>query len=563
MCGIVGYTGSRPAQELLLDGLSALEYRGYDSAGVALCLRDGTIERIRSVGNLAALRGRVPALAGGASDEARAGIGHTRWATHGAVSEANAHPHADPAGRVQIVLNGIVENWRELREALGAPLASETDAEVVAHLLAAEYDGDLRAALGRTARELRGQWAIVAVAAEQPGTLAAVKRRTPLVAGLGDGEQFIASAVAAFAPWTRRVVELRDDEVVVLTPEGVSGARAPAVTAASAQRAPDKDGFDSFMRKEIAEQPAAVAETVFELLGRTPRIDGPVRIVACGSSHHAGLAARDAFGVPVEVDVASEYRHRAVAGSPDELVIGITQSGETADTLAAMGAARERGCRVLALTNVADSQAARDADAVVLTHAGTEVGVAATKTFTTQVAALLALAGRDVAALPDLLERTIAAAEPWARELAGEVAHAPLAMYLGRGAGAAIAAEGALKLKEVAYVPADAYPAGEMKHGPIALLSPETPVLCVATAGPAREKLDSNIAEVRARGVRVHAIGDAGTDADGLLPLPDAPEPLQALLAVVPLQLLAHRAALARGLDVDQPRNLAKTVTVE
>jgi glucosamine--fructose-6-phosphate aminotransferase (isomerizing) len=503
----------------------------------------------------------VPALAAGAGPEPRAGIGHTRWATHGAVSEANAHPHADPDGRVQIVLNGIVENWRELRDALGTELASETDAEVVAHLVAAEYDGDLHAALARAAAQLRGQWAVVAVAADEPGTIAATRRRTPLVAGIGDGEHFIASAVAAFAAHTRRVIELRDGEVVTITPDGVEGAAGPVVTAADEHAAPEKDGFDTFMRKEIAEQPAAVAETVFELLGRTPRIDGPVRIVACGSSYHAGLAARDAFGVPVEVDVASEYRHRAVVGSPEELVIGITQSGETADTLAAMRAARERGCRVLALTNVADSQAAREADDVVLTRAGTEVGVAATKTFTTQVAALLAVAGADVAALPDLLERTIAAAEPWARELADEVAHAPLAMYLGRGAGAAIAAEGALKLKEVAYVPADAYPAGEMKHGPIALLSPETPVLCVATAGPAREKLRSNIAEVQARGVRVHAIGDEA--ADSVLRLPDAPPALQALLAVVPLQLLAYRAAAARGLDVDQPRNLAKTVTVE
>jgi glucosamine--fructose-6-phosphate aminotransferase (isomerizing) len=337
------------------------------------------------------------------------------------------------------------------------------------------------------------------------------------------------------------------------------------VTVAAEEAAPDRGGFDTFMRKEIAEQPAAVAETVFELLGRTPRIDRPVRIVACGSSYHAGLAARDAFSVPVEVEIASEYRYREVAGSARELVIGISQSGETADTLAAMRAARERGCRVLAVTNVADSQAARDADEVVLTRAGTEVGVAATKTFTTQVAALLALAGQDAAALPDLLERTLAAAEPWAAEVAGAFAHAPLAMFLGRGAGAAIAAEGALKLKEVAYVPADAYPAGEMKHGPIALLSPETPVACVATAGPAREKLHSNMAEVRARGVRVHAVGEAaaGEHADGLLRVPDAPGPLQALLAVVPLQLLAYRAAAARGLDVDQPRNLAKTVTVE
>ena len=569
MCGIVGYTGTRPARPLLLDGLSALEYRGYDSAGIALCDHGG-IERIRSVGNLAALRERVPALAGAPAGEPAAGIGHTRWATHGAVSEANAHPHADASGRVQIVLNGIVENWRELRDELGAELASETDAEVVAHLIAAYYDGDLRAALARAKDRLRGQWAVVAVAADEPGTIAAVRRRTPLVAGLGDGEHFIASAVAAFAAHTRRVIELADDEVVVITPDGVEGAAAPAVTAAAEHAAPDKGGFDSFMRKEIAEQPAAVAETVFELLREPPRVDGPVRIVACGSSYHAGLAARDAFDVPVEVDIASEHRYRTAAGSPDELVIGITQSGETADTLAAMQAARERGSRVLALTNVADSQAARDADDVVLTRAGTEVGVAATKTFTTQVAALLALAGehRELAALPDLLERTIATAEPWAQAIAPAFAHAPLAMYLGRLGGAAIAAEGALKLKEVAYVPADAYPAGEMKHGPIALLSPETPVACVATAGPARAKLHSNMAEVRARGVHVHAVAaegdhDAAAHADDVVRVPDASPALQALLAVVPLQLLAYHAAIARGLDVDQPRNLAKTVTVE
>jgi glucosamine--fructose-6-phosphate aminotransferase (isomerizing) len=612
MCGIVGYTGARPALPLLLDGLSALEYRGYDSAGIASAQADGTVDLVRSVGNLAALREavgeRVPAGAGAlARNEPTAGIGHTRWATHGAVTEENAHPHSDDEKRVHIVLNGIVENWLPLRDGLaGAEFTSETDAEVVAHLVASLYDGDLATAVERARLKLRGHYAIAAIAADEPGVIVGVRRDCPLVVGLGDDETFIASAVAAFASETRRVLEVADGELVVVTPDGaeIAGrprAAAAAVVASDAHRAPDKAGFDTFMRKEISEQPAAIAATVFEHLadGQGPDLGIParelaalrgVRIVACGTSYHAGLAAREIIetwaGLPVEVDVASEHRHRAVPGAEAELLIGITQSGETADTLAAIRAAQARGERVLALTNVPDSQAARDADAVLLTHAGTEIAVAATKTFTAQVAALGALALRlsaargaldperrraaagELARLPDMIERAIADGEPWAARAAGRFADAPLVMFLGRQAGTAIAMEGALKLKEVSYIPADAYPAGEMKHGPIALLSAETPVVCVATAGPLQDKLHSNMAEVRARGALVSAVAcetdtAAEAHADDVVRVPAAPPELQALLAVVPLQLLAYHVALARGLNVDQPRNLAKTVTVE
>ena len=614
MCGILGYTGARPARPLLLDGLSALEYRGYDSAGIAVCHADGTIDTVRSVGNLAALRdvaGRVPA-GGGAiavADEPTAGLGHTRWATHGAVTEANAHPHTDSAGRVHIVLNGIVENWLSLRlelEADGAMFTSDTDAEVVAHLIAALYDGDLEAAVDQARRKLRGHWAIAAVAADQPGTIVGVRKEAPLVIGLGEGENFISSAVVGFASETRRVLEIADRELVTVTACGVEvagrpGAAAHAVLASADHRTPDKGGFDTYMRKEIFEQPAAVAATLFEHLvdDDGPALDIPVaelaelravRIVACGTSFHAGLAARSIIetwaGLPVEVDVASEHRYRAAPGREGELLIGITQSGETADTLAAMRAAQARGNRVLALTNNADSQAAREADAVLLTHAGTEIGVAATKTFTAQVAALAALGLRlaaarkslsadrrralagELAALPDLIERAIVAADEWGARVAPAFADAPMVMFLGRQGGAAIAMEGALKLKEVAYIPSDAYPAGEMKHGPIALLSEGTPVVCIATAGPLQDKLHSNMAEVRARGARVYAVACetdevAASYADDIVRVPTASPELQALLAVVPLQLLAYHVAVVRGLNVDQPRNLAKTVTVE
>jgi glucosamine--fructose-6-phosphate aminotransferase (isomerizing) len=614
MCGIVGYTGARSARPLLLDGLTALEYRGYDSAGIAVASADGDVETVRSVGNLASLRDavadRVPAGAGMApEDEATAGIGHTRWATHGGVTEANAHPHTDNDERVHIVLNGIVENWLALRlelEAQGAEMTSETDAEVVAHLIASLYDGDLVDAVDRARRRLRGHYAIAAVAADQPGLIVGVRKECPLVVGLGDGENFIASAVAAFASQTRRVLEIADREIVVITPESVEivgrpDAAAGAVMASAEDSAPDKGGFDTFMRKEISEQPAAVAETVFEHLagGEAPDIGIPaaelaalrgVRIVGCGTSYHAGLAARSIIeawsGLPVEVDVASEHRYRAAPGGSGELLIGITQSGETADTLAALRTAQARGNRVLALTNVADSQAAREADAVLLTRGGREVSVAATKTFTAQVAALAALGLRlaaargaldadrrreiaaELAALPDLIERAIASGDAWAARAAADFADAPMVMFLGRQGGAAIAMEGALKLKEVAYIPADAYPAGEMKHGPIALLSEATPVICVATAGPLQDKLHSNMSEVRARGARVTAVAcetdaDATAHADDVVRVPAASPELQALLAVVPLQLLAYHVAVARGLNVDQPRNLAKTVTVE
>ncbi|HWK29999.1 MAG TPA: glutamine--fructose-6-phosphate transaminase (isomerizing) [Solirubrobacter sp.] len=595
MCGIIGYTGRRRCLPLLLDGLSRLEYRGYDSAGVAL--EDGpAVVTVRAVGNLDALRTAL----GTDAHPARTGIGHTRWATHGRVCEANAHPLSCGARRVHVVLNGIVENHVDLRRQLrrdGVAFASDTDAEVVAHLVATHDTGDLTAAVHAALAELDGHFAFVVLAADAPGVLVGTRRQCPLVIGAGAGEAFLASAVSAFLPETRQVVELADGEVATLRPDGVSIDGRPRAAAAVgyADEVATRDGYATFMEKEIHEQPAAVGRT---LLAALDALDEPrlrtatrLRIVACGTSLHAGLAARPVFerwaALPTDVEVASEYRYREPLPSPGELVLGISQSGETADTLAALRSARDRGARVLALTNAESSQLAREADLTVLTRAGLEVGVAATKTFTSQVAALTALAlraaelrgafGRDdaervraaLATLPGLIEETLAGTRAWAERLAAELAAQPAWMYLGRHAGHAVALEGALKLKELSYRSADAYPAGEMKHGPIAQIGVGAPVVCVATESPVRAKLLSNVAEVAARGARVLAVANAEEDggtlarAEDVATVPHTPWELQAPLAVIPLQLLALRVAETLGLNVDQPRNLAKTVTVE
>ena len=617
MCGIIGYVGCRPCERLLVDGLRKLEYRGYDSAGIAW--REGDLARcVKTVGNLDSLEAELARTRGSgsalstATEVASIGIGHTRWATHGGVTEVNAHPHEDASGRFRIVLNGIIENHLELRDRLAADLValrSDTDAEVVAHLIALNYDGDLADAVRRSLAELDGHYAIVAMCDDEPGVLVGVRRECPLVVGLGDGEQFIASSISAFLAHTREVAVLRDGEIAVLRPDevlvfDVKGLpHAPASTAVEwDEDRCEKDGFETFMLKEIHEQSTAVRETVAQWRANLERnangVLAPDRlckvkriiVVACGTSYHAGLAARNAIErwarIPVDVEVASEFRYREPIVESDAFVIGISQSGETADTLAAMRLARERGATVVAVTNAPASQATRDSDGVLFTRAGLEIGVAATKTFVAQVVLLYELAIRLAAAtgaqseatlaelqagleeLPELIDRVVESVDQPIRELAERFALSPFFLYLGRLSSLPVALEGALKLKEISYIPTDAYAAGEMKHGPIALLSPESPVVCAATDRRVLPKLLSNISEVRARGAQVLAIASEGCKeiaehAEHVIYIPDADPLMQVVLGIIPLQLFAYHIARARGLNVDQPRNLAKTVTVE
>ncbi|MEJ7789132.1 MAG: glutamine--fructose-6-phosphate transaminase (isomerizing) [Thermoleophilaceae bacterium] len=608
MCGIIGYTGSRPCQEILLAGLEKLEYRGYDSAGLSM-LNGGGIDSVRAVGNLSKLRERM----NGAQSSAVSGIGHTRWATHGRVTEANCHPHDDTAGRVHVVMNGIVENWSDLKESLtaeGAVFTSETDTEVVAHLIAKHLDGDLMEAVRRAYGELRGHYSFVAMSADEPGTLVGARKECPLVVGVGERESFIASAVPAFMADTRRVQMIEDGEIVAITPEGsrfLDASGAPVERSVQEvdwdQEAAEKGGYETFMLKEIYEQPDAVAETVVDRLthgtvelGDIGVTDAELRdlrrvvIVACGTSYHAGLVGRYAIEawsrVPVEMDVASEFRYRDPVIDERDLVIGISQSGETADTLAAMRLAREKGAKVLAVTNVMGSQATRDADGVLFTRAGLEIGVAATKTFVSQVAAMYLMALKlaevrgtleqhrfdglvtELRGLSHRVSELLETVDAPVKAMADHWRDAEFFLYLGRHSGLAVALEGALKLKEISYVPTDAYAAGEMKHGPIALLDEATPVVCVATDSPVLDKMLSNVSEVRARGAHVLAVATEGStevakNAEEVVYVPRTDPMLQPLLAVIPLQLLAYHLARGRGLNVDQPRNLAKTVTVE
>jgi glutamine---fructose-6-phosphate transaminase (isomerizing) len=619
MCGIVGYVGQRPVQEILLAGLEKLEYRGYDSAGISVQC-EGELESVRAVGNLRALRSVVDALDqddghGGAvavaAPPATTGIGHTRWATHGRVCEENAHPHFDADNRVHIVVNGIVENYMELKQELlaaGVEFTSDTDVEVMAHIIARELHvtGDLVEAVQRAYARLRGHYAFVAVAADEPGLLVGARKECPLIVGRGDGEQFLASGIPAFLAHTRHVQYIENDEIVVARPDGVEFFTADGTPVErtveridwDAEEA-EKGGYETFMLKEIHEQADAVAETIADRTARPDGVDLPelddamlsecrrIVIVACGTSYHAGLIGRYALEewarVPVEMDIASEYRYRNPIVGPGDLVIGITQSGETADTLAAMRLARGNGAKVLAVTNIMGSQATRDADGVLFTRSGLEISVAATKTFTAQVAAMYLLALRmaevrgslpverrqqlveELKRLPHLISEMLDAGSEAIDRVAERFQSAEFFLYLGRSVGLPVALEGALKLKEISYTATDAYAAGEMKHGPIALLGEGTPVVVVATDSPVFEKVVSNMQEVRARGAMVIAVGgDAAVPyADEVLRVPAADWMLQPLLAVIPLQLLAYRIARLRGLNVDQPRNLAKTVTVE
>jgi glutamine---fructose-6-phosphate transaminase (isomerizing) len=609
VCGIIGYVGSRAAKELLLHGLERLEYRGYDSAGIAL-RENGSLEYVRAVGNLQFLKD----AAGPNGSKSNHGLGHTRWATHGAVNEQNAHPLTGcEDGRLAIVLNGIVENYRELKESLeaeGHRFSSETDAEVVAHLVEQNYDGDLVEAVLAAARLLEGHFAFVVIHYDQPDLLVGTRRQCPLVVGVGDGEMFLASSIAAFLRETRKVQLIEDGEVVAITPDGARFFTDDGEVEHKEVEPIDwddesavKGGYETFMLKEIYEQPEAVRETIGDRARRGKLVlEGiglneleiqnlrRIVIVACGTAYHAAVTGRyiieEWARVPVEPDIASEWRYRNPVLSKDTLVIGITQSGETADTIAAMRLAREQGARTLAITNQLGTQITREVDAVLYTRAGLEISVAATKTFTAQVALLslialkLAQIRRTLPAeeieyileelfdLPEKMEQFLDADHP-IEEIAQRHYNKPFFLYLGRHIGLPVALEGALKLKEISYIPTEAYSAGEMKHGPIALLDSDTPVVCIAIDQKVvYEKVVSNIQEVRARGAQVIAIATDGNEdiqhhADDVIFIPRTPAFLQAVLAVLPLQLLAYRIARLRGLNVDQPRNLAKTVTVE
>jgi len=615
VCGIVGYVGSRSAQDVLLAGLEKLEYRGYDSAGISI-QRDGVLDSTRAVGNLGRLKDALQRPGDGGvavlAPPATTGIGHTRWATHGRVTEENAHPHYDPDNRVHVVVNGIVENYMELKQeflARGAHFTSETDVEVIAHLIASELDEHGLVEATRLAyNRLRGHYSLVAVSADEPGIVVGARKECPLIVGRGEGEQFLASGIPAFLAHTRTVQALEDDELVVITADGASFLTAAGepferetTTVDWDADAAEKGGFETFMLKEIHEQADAVADTIADRTVRPDGVDLPelddellrgasrLIIVACGTSYHAGLIGRYALEewarIPVEMDIASEYHYRNPVVGPGDIVIGITQSGETLDTLAAMRLARERGATVLAVTNIMGSQATRDSDATIYTRAGLEIGVAATKTFVAQVAVMYLLALRmaelrgtlDAERRRELVSRLkriphdIGVMLEGGTEVVDRVAERHFAkdffLYLGRHVGLPVGLEGALKLKEISYIATDAYAAGEMKHGPIALLDQDTPVVVVATDSPVLEKVVSNIQEVRVRGAHVIAVATEGADlgehASEVLPVPATDWMLQPLLAVVPLQLLAYRIARLRGLNVDQPRNLAKTVTVE
>jgi glucosamine--fructose-6-phosphate aminotransferase (isomerizing) len=606
MCGVIGYVGHRPARDRLLKGLERLEYRGYDSAGICLLNGDG-LSSVRAVGKLENLKLKVNGHGAGSTT----GIGHTRWATHGRVTERNAHPlTAGEHDEVAIVLNGIIENYGELKRTLiaaGERFSSETDAEVVAHLIRRSYRDCLVDAVSDAYAQLEGHFAFIAVHRDHPDLLVGTRRQCPLLVGVGEGETFLASSITAFSGDTRRIKLIEDDEIVAITPEqvrlttsrGEERERAEIVVPCDDETA-EKRGYESFMLKEIHEQPDAVGTTISRNLergtldvGSLEAIDftGVRRLVllACGTAYHAGLVGRYAIEewaqLPCDPEIASEWRYRNPRLEDGTLVIGISQSGETADTLAGLRLARARGARTLAITNSPGSQITREVDAVLYTHAGLEIGVAATKTFTAQVVLMYLIALRlaqlrgtlapaelerltsEVGALPHKLLSCLEGLA--AIDAIAERHHAkPFFLYLGRHAGLPVCLEGALKLKEITYIPTDAYAAGEMKHGPIALLDEQTPVVCVATRSHVSEKLVSNLQEVRARGAQVIAVATQGDEAigevaDDVVYVPRTDPLLQPVLAVIPLQLLAYRIARLRGLDVDQPRNLAKTVTVE
>ena len=614
MCGIIGYIGGKQVVPVIIDGLRRLEYRGYDSAGVAV-VHEGVVEVRRSAGKLSRLEDALRAH----PLEGDYGIGHTRWATHGRPTEENAHPHRDSTGRIVVVHNGIIENYLEIKRELqgkGVVFKSETDTEVVAHLLREmTQDDGLENAVRRALLVLRGLFALVIMSADDPEKIVAVRNGPPIVVGLGDGEFFVASDVPAILSHTRDVVFLGDEEMAVITRHGVTftdyaGAAISKVT----QRVlwdpvmAEKAGYKHFMLKEIFEQPWAIRETVLgrvseetgtiflnemNLPDETLRAVDRVIVLACGTSWHAGLVAKFVIEqlarLPVEVDYGSEYRYREPIVSDRTLAVVITQSGETADTLAALREAKRRGASSVAVCNVVGSMATRECDGTVYTHAGPEIGVASTKAFTSQLVALHLLAlylaqvrgtltpaeiRPHIAALnqlPLLVEEALKC-EGQIEEIAKRFYHCSDFLYLGRGAQYPIALEGALKLKEISYIHAEGYPAGEMKHGPIALIDEKLPVVAIATQDHLFEKMMGNVQEAKARGGHIIAVTTKGDDRmeaildplhDSRIPLPPCHPLIAPVVAVIPLQLLSYHIAVRRGCDVDQPRNLAKSVTVE
>jgi glucosamine--fructose-6-phosphate aminotransferase (isomerizing) len=613
MCGIVGYIGPKPVVPVLLDGLRRLEYRGYDSAGVAV-VQNGGVEVRRSAGKLINLENSIQSkpLAG------VYGLGHTRWATHGRPTEENAHPHRDGSGRIVVVHNGIIENYLEIKRELiaeGHTFQSETDTEVVAHLVEKEWKNDgLENAVLRAMQRVRGLFALVLLSADDPEKLVTVRNGPPIVVGIGDGEYFVASDVPAILSHTRNVVFLDDREMAVVTPGGV---KFMTLDGTAVERKPtrvtwdpisaEKAGYKHFMLKEIFEQPGAVRETV---LGRASLETGQVHLnemaisdadlrsitritlLACGTSWHAALVGKfmieEMARIAVEVDYGSEYRYRDPILDQHTLAVAITQSGETADTLAAMREAKGKGARSLAICNVVGSMATREAEGTIYTHAGPEIGVASTKAFTTQLVALYLFALKlaevrgtmpqqercdrikTLMQLPQVLEDTLKTAKQM-EEIAAKFHNRSDFLYLGRGVNYPIALEGALKLKEISYIHAEGYPAGEMKHGPIALIDEQMPVVALATHDHVFEKMQGNIQEAKARGGSIIAITTRGDttlnqlldDNDSLVEVPATDRLLMPIVISLPLQLLSYYIAVRRGCDVDQPRNLAKSVTVE
>ncbi len=615
MCGIVGYVGSLRADDVVLEGLRRLEYRGYDSAGIAV-VTEGTVASAKRAGKLVQLE---TALSESALPASGTGIGHTRWATHGAPNDRNAHPHLTRAQSIAVVHNGIIENFARLRAELedaDYEFQSETDTEVVAHLLDSVYDPatGLAEAMRVVCRRLDGAFTLVAIHADEPGVVVGARRNSPLVVGRGDNENFLGSDVSAFIGYTRKAIELGQDQVVELRTDSITVTNFDGTPAQITEyevtwdaEAAEKGGYDYFMLKEIAEQPQAVADT---LLGRINdagllvldemrlsdddlRSVDKIVLIACGTAYHAGMIAKYAIEhwtrIPCEIELASEFRYRDPILTRDTLVIAISQSGETMDTLMALRHAREQGARVLAVCNVNGSTIPRESDAVVYTHAGPEIAVASTKAFLTQVVAVHLVAlylaqvrgtkwGEEIrhhveqlAQMPSKIEELLTTMEP-VREMAASMADAQTVLFIGRHVGYPVALEGALKVKELAYMHAEGFAAGELKHGPIALLEEGMPVVAIVPSPRGRsilhDKVISNIQEVRARGARMIVIAEEGdTDvepyADVLIRIPAVPTLMQPILAVVPLQVFACALATAKGFDVDQPRNLAKSVTVE
>lgn len=616
MCGIVGYVGPRSSQDILLGGLARLEYRGYDSAGIAVIDGDGELGLRKRAGKLQVLRDDLShhPLADGTT-----GIGHTRWATHGGPTDANAHPHLADDDRLAVIHNGIIENFADLKRELleeGYSFRSETDTEVAAVLLGREYrrTGDLEAAFRAVVSRLEGAFTLLAMHRDEPGLVVGARRNSPLVIGLGEGENFLGSDVAAFVEYTRNALAIGQDEIVAITPEGVtvtdfdgSPVAAEPFEVVWDASAAEKGGWSSFMAKEVSEEPDAVANT---LRGRLrdgevviPELEGldelfagisRVIVVACGTAAYAGLVGKYALEqwtrVPVDVELAHEFRYRDPVIGPDTLVVSISQSGETMDTLMAVKYAREQGARTLSICNTQGATIPRESDAIVYTHAGPEVAVASTKAFVAQITALyllglhmgrvrgaltLAESARNVAeleAVPDKIAWVLEKEQSHIEQFSHWMADTQSVLFLGRHVGYPIALEGALKLKEISYIHAEGFAAGELKHGPIALIEPGQPVFVIVPSpresGELHKKVVSNIQEIRARGARVIAVAEEGDAAvlpfaDEVLRIPLAGALFEPLLAVVPLHIFAMGLATAKGLDVDQPRNLAKSVTVE